>query len=91
MPGIGIDSGDHPVRGDLPGDPPPAVGAIGVLDRFDVLAGDQRQQRHRLGSHGPELLVGQSQQPGASPTSAVTNSSRAAGSSQAIAGFPGWS
>lgn len=36
-------------RGHFPGDPPPAVGAIGTLSRFDVLARDQRQQGHRLG------------------------------------------
>ena len=49
VPGVGVDGRDHPVRCGLPGDPPPAVGAIGALGRFDVLAGDQRQQRDRLG------------------------------------------
>jgi hypothetical protein len=59
VPGVGIDSGDHPVRDDLPGDPPPPVGAITALDRFDVLTGDQRQQRHSLGRPRPQLLLGQ--------------------------------
>ena len=49
VPGVGVDGGDHPVRRDLAGDPPPPVGAVGALGGLDVLAGDQRQQRHRLG------------------------------------------
>jgi len=36
-PGFRIDGGDHPVRGDLPGDPPPAVGAVGPVGRLDIL------------------------------------------------------
>ena len=50
---------DHPVRGDPLGDPPPPVGAVRSVDRFDVLAGDQRQQRHRLGRLRAEFLLGQ--------------------------------
>ena len=49
VPGVGVDGGDHPVRRGPPGDPPPPVGAVGALGRFDVLAGHQRQQRHRFG------------------------------------------
>ena len=49
VPGLRIHSRDHPVRGGLAGDPPSAVGAVGPLGRLDVLAGDQRQQRDRLG------------------------------------------
>ena len=59
VPGLGVDGGDHPVRGDPPGDPPPPVGAVGALDRFHVLAGDQRQQRHRLGGPRAQFLLGQ--------------------------------
>ena len=62
VPGLGVDGGDHPVRGDLAGDPPPAVGAVGALGGFDVLPGDQRQQRHRLGGRGPRSCVGQVRQ-----------------------------
>jgi hypothetical protein len=39
MPRLGVHSGDNPVRGHPPGDTPPPVGAIGVLGRFDILAG----------------------------------------------------
>ncbi len=35
------------------------VGAIRALDRFDVLARDQGQQRQRLGRLGPMLGLGQ--------------------------------
>ncbi len=48
VPGLRVDGGDHPVRGDPAGDAPPPVGAVGALGRLDVLPGDQRQQRHRL-------------------------------------------
>ena len=48
VPGLGINGGDHPLRGHLPGDPPAPVGAVRALGRFHVLAGHQRQQRHRL-------------------------------------------
>ena len=60
VPGLGVHGGDDPVRGDLPGDPPPPVGAVGALGRFHVLPGDQRQQRHRLGRlRRPSSLLGQ--------------------------------
>ena len=55
---VGIHSGDHPIRGDLLRDTPVPVGAIGALDRFDVLAGDQRQQRHRLSRPRIEFVLG---------------------------------
>jgi hypothetical protein len=41
---------DHPVRGDFVGDAPSPVGPVRAFGGFDVLAGDQRQQRHRLSS-----------------------------------------
>jgi hypothetical protein len=53
VPGIGVHRGDHPVVGDLAGDPPPPVGAVAALGRLDILPGDQRQQRQR----GSRLLV----------------------------------
>ena len=59
MAGVGVDGGDHPIRGHLLGDAPAPVGAIGALDGFHVLAGDQRQQRHRLGGPRTQLLLGQ--------------------------------
>ena len=59
MAGLGIDGGDHPIGGHLLRDLPVPVGAIRALDGFDVLAGDQRQQRHRLGGPRPEFLLGQ--------------------------------
>ncbi len=37
--GLGIDCGDHSIGGHLPGDAPASVGAIGALDRLDILAG----------------------------------------------------
>jgi len=40
-----IDGGDHPILGDLAGDPP----GPRPITRFDILAGHQRQQRDRLG------------------------------------------
>ena len=90
MTGLGIDRGDHPIRRDSLGDTPPPVGAIGILDRFDILAGDQRQQRHRLGTAGTEFLVGQmTQQPVGIGDQASTNISRALASSQVMVGLPG--
>jgi hypothetical protein len=54
MAGLGVDDRDHPLGGDLAGDPP----ASRPLTRLDVLAGDQRQQRHRLGLLLTQLQVG---------------------------------
>jgi hypothetical protein len=51
MARLRVDRGDDPVVGDPPGDPP----RPGPLARFDVLAGDQRQQRDRLGLLGVQL------------------------------------
>ena len=48
MPGLGVHRADHPVRGDLPGDPPPPVGPVRVLGGLHVLPGDQRQQPQRV-------------------------------------------
>jgi hypothetical protein len=55
VPCVGVDDADHPVRGDLPGDPPPRrVTRIVRIDQLDVLPGDQREQpdgvRRRPGS-----------------------------------------
>ena len=62
--GIGVHGRDHPIAGHLSGDAPAPVGAIRALDRFHVLAGDQGQQRHRLGGAGTQILLGQvAQQP----------------------------
>jgi hypothetical protein len=47
MAGVGVDGGDDPVTGDLAGDPPAPIGPVRALGRFHVLAGNQRQQRHR--------------------------------------------
>ena len=49
VPRILVHRGYHPVGGDLAGDAPPAIGAVGSLGGFDVLPGDQRQQRQRRG------------------------------------------
>ena len=57
--GIGVDGGDHPIGSHLSGDAPASVGAIGALDGFHVLAGDQGQQRHRLGRARTQVLLGQ--------------------------------
>ena len=48
MAGVRVDGRDHPIRGDLPGDPPPPIRPIGTVRRFHVLTGDQRQQRDRV-------------------------------------------
>lgn len=56
--GVGVDGGDHPIRNDVPGDAPAPVGAIGALDGFHVLAGDQAQKCHRLGRPRAQLLLG---------------------------------
>jgi hypothetical protein len=53
MAGLRIDGGDDPVLGDPAGDPP----GPGPLARLDVLAGHQRQQRHRLGLLSAQLQV----------------------------------
>jgi hypothetical protein len=50
---------DDPIFGDPAGDAPPPVGAVGALDRFDVLTSHQRQQRHRLGGLRVEFGFGQ--------------------------------
>jgi hypothetical protein len=47
MPRLRIVHRDHPVFGDLAGDPPPPVGPVAPLSRLDVQPGDQGQQRHR--------------------------------------------
>jgi hypothetical protein len=57
MAGIRVDDRDDPVRGDGARDAPAPVAPIGALGGFDVLTGDQRQQRHRLGLLGLEPLV----------------------------------
>jgi hypothetical protein len=49
VPGVGVVHRDHPVFGDLAGDPPPPVPAVGALSGLHVLPGDQRQKRHRGG------------------------------------------
>ncbi|CAG7026110.1 hypothetical protein B0172_03318 [Mycobacterium avium subsp. paratuberculosis] len=59
VPRVGIDGGDHAIPTDLLRDAPVPVGAIRALDRFNVLTGDQRQQRHRLSSPRREFLVRQ--------------------------------
>jgi hypothetical protein len=58
MTRLGIHGRDHPIRGEPLGDAPPPIGAIGALDRFHVLAGDQSQQRHRLASPRTSALRG---------------------------------
>ena len=71
VPGLGVDRGDHPVRGGALGDPPLA----GPVAGFDVLAGDQRQQGHCVGLRlgelellgGPHKLVGVIDQLGHEP------------------------
>jgi hypothetical protein len=58
---------------------------------LDVLAGDQRQQRDRLGLLIAQLQVGDRRQrtASASLTSPDTNACLACGSSQAHTGLPG--
>jgi hypothetical protein len=59
VPGVGVDRRDHPIRSHPTSDPPPPVGAVGPLGRFDILPGDQRQQPQRLPGPVTELGVGQ--------------------------------
>jgi hypothetical protein len=42
--GVGVDGGDHPVGGDLAGDPEAAIGAL-----LQILAHHRGQQPHGLG------------------------------------------
>ena len=61
VPGLGVHDADHPVRHDLPGDPPPRL-SVRVLrvvrvDELDVLAGDQRKQPDRVGRRTRWLLT----------------------------------
>ena len=58
VPGVGVHGGDHPVWGDPAGGPPPAVGAVRAVGGFDVLSGDQGQQRHRVRGRRVQLLLG---------------------------------
>ena len=90
--GIRVHGGDHPLRcGPLRGAPPP-IGAIGALGGLDVLAGDQRQQRHRLRRRPTLSSIASrsraSRSANASVTRALTSASRAPGSSHAMRGFP---
>jgi hypothetical protein len=57
--GVGVHSGDDPVRGGAFHDLPAPVGAIRTFCGFDVLAGDQRQQRDRFGGFRVEFGVGE--------------------------------
>jgi hypothetical protein len=57
VPGLGVDGGDHPVFGDLAGDPPSPIGPVAALGGLDVLPGDQRQQRHRRGGRLGQFRV----------------------------------
>ena len=57
MPGIRVDGADHAILGDLAGDPPPPVGAVGALGGLDILPGDQGQQRQRGGGGLIQLRV----------------------------------
>jgi hypothetical protein len=55
MPGLRVDGGDDPIPGDPTGDLP----APRPLAGLDILAGDQRQQRDRLGLGGVKPDIGQ--------------------------------
>jgi len=58
VPGFGVHGGDDPVPGDPLRDPPPPTTST-VVDPFDVLTGQQRQQCQRLtGLIGFALPVG---------------------------------
>ncbi len=90
MAGLGVERGDHPIGGHLPGDAPAPVGAVGTLDRLDVLAGDYANMATASAPRGPNCCPGTCASTRlASPTSASTSSSRACLSFQAIAGLPG--
>ena len=78
--------GDHQVAGDAPGDPE----GPRPLARLHVLAGDQGQQRHRLGLLGAQLGVATAASTAsASLTSPDTNACLASESSQSQSGLPG--
>jgi hypothetical protein len=53
VPSVGVHHADHPIRGDLAGDPV----AARLLARLDVLASDHSQQPDRLGLPGVQLAV----------------------------------
>ncbi len=48
MPRLAVHGADHPVRGNLPRDPPPPIRPVASLGRFHVLPGDQRQKPQRV-------------------------------------------
>jgi hypothetical protein len=58
MPGLWVDGGDDPIPRDPAGDPPGSWPRA----RLDVLAGHQRQQRHRLGLLITQLRIGDRRQ-----------------------------
>ena len=81
---------DDPIRGHVLRDTPASVGAIGALHGFDVLAGDQRQQRHRVSSLGAEFGLGEMAQHSVHVADQGIDELLAGGLSfQAIFGLPG--
>jgi hypothetical protein len=59
VPAIGIMHRDHPVLGDLAGDPPSPVGPVAALGGLHVLPGHQGQQRQRRGGLLIQLHAGE--------------------------------
>jgi hypothetical protein len=88
MARLRVDGGAHPILGNLAGDPP----GPRPLARLHILAGNQREQRHRLGLLGGKLDTLHRRQhrqrivdqPGDQRLPGL-------GSSQAHTGLPGWS
>jgi hypothetical protein len=79
VPGLRVDDADHPVRCDLPNDPPPRrITRIVRVDEFDVLPGDQREQPDRIRRRTRRLLRQRGEHGQGVRTRASTSVSRAA-------------
>ncbi|MGO9277287.1 MAG: hypothetical protein ACLP3Q_07095 [Streptosporangiaceae bacterium] len=86
MPCVAVDSAGDLVLGQALRDLPSPVGAVAALGRLDVLPGEQRLRRHRLGRRASSCAPDARSSASASFTSAGTRRSWACGSSRPATG-----